>query len=91
MASAPVPVVLNTYQGISSARTQLLEVGKALKLTRWQIVTRGSGIGDLIIAGRERFQMDLVTLEILIRGLVGFPINRCASLFEARLLRCRPT
>jgi sulfonate transport system permease protein len=54
-------------------------------------MTIGPGIGGLIIAGRERFQMDLVILGILILGLVGFLINRGASVIEARLLRWRPT
>jgi sulfonate transport system permease protein len=53
-------------------------------------MTIGPGIGGLIIAGRERFQMDLVILGILILGLVGFLINRGASAIEARLLRWRP-
>jgi sulfonate transport system permease protein len=50
-------------------------------------MTVGPGIGGLIIAGRERFQMDLVMLGILILGLVGFLINRGASAIENRLLR----
>ncbi len=50
-------------------------------------MTIGPGIGGLIIAGRERFQMDLVMLGILILGLVGFLINRGASAIEKRLLR----
>jgi sulfonate transport system permease protein len=49
----------------------------------------GPGIGGLIIAGRERFQMDLVILGILILGLVGYLINRGASAIEARLLHWR--
>ena len=53
-------------------------------------MTIGPGIGGLIIAGRERFQMDLVMLGILILGAVGFVINRGASAIEARLLRWRP-
>ena len=52
-------------------------------------MTVGPGIGGLIVAGRERFQMDLVILGILILGLVGFLINRGASAVEARLLRWR--
>jgi sulfonate transport system permease protein len=50
-------------------------------------MTVGPGIGGLIIAGRERFQMDLVILGILILGLVGFLTNRAASAIEKRLLR----
>jgi sulfonate transport system permease protein len=52
-------------------------------------MTVGPGIGGLIIAGRERFQMDLVMLGVVILGMVGFALNHVASLFEARLLRWR--
>jgi sulfonate transport system permease protein len=52
-------------------------------------MTVGPGIGGLIIAGRERFQMDLVMLGVLILGLVGFLINHGASVLEGRLLRWR--
>jgi sulfonate transport system permease protein len=53
-------------------------------------MTVGPGIGGLIIAGRERFQMDLVMLGILILGIVGFAINLGASAIEARLMRWKP-
>jgi len=53
-------------------------------------MTVGPGIGGLIIAGRERFQMDLVILGILILGLVGLAINLGASAIEARLMRWKP-
>ncbi|HET6606596.1 MAG TPA: ABC transporter permease [Rhodopila sp.] len=123
LLAALIPVVLNTYEGVRGASAQLIEVGRTLTLTRWQMITRlylpsalpsiatgvhlaliyawvasigaeyfmtvGPGIGGLIIAGRERFQMDLVMLGIVILGLVGFLINRGASLIEARLLRWR--
>jgi sulfonate transport system permease protein len=52
-------------------------------------MTVGPGIGGLIIAGRERFQMDLVMLGVVILGVVGFALNHAASLIEARLLRWR--
>lgn len=52
-------------------------------------MTVGPGIGGLIIAGRERFQMDLVMLGVVILGMVGFALNYAASLLEARLLRWR--
>ncbi|MBV9826639.1 MAG: ABC transporter permease [Alphaproteobacteria bacterium] len=125
MAAALIPVVLNTYEGMRSASLQFLEVGRALKFTRWQMLTRiylpsalpsiltgvhlaliyswvasvgaeyfmtvGPGIGGLIIAGRERFQMDLVMLGILVLGIVGYAINRAAAALETRLLRWRPT
>jgi len=53
-------------------------------------MTLGPGIGGLIIAGRERFQMDLVLLGMVLLGLVGFLMNQIASLLEGRLLRGRP-
>ncbi len=53
-------------------------------------MTVGPGIGGLIIAGRERFQMDLVMLGILILGGVGFAINLDASAIEARLMCWKP-
>jgi sulfonate transport system permease protein len=39
MAVALTPVVLNTYEGIRSASTQLVEVGRTLTFTRWQLLT----------------------------------------------------
>jgi sulfonate transport system permease protein len=51
----------------------------------------GPGIGGLIIAGRERFQMDLVMLGIVILGVVGFLLNLAASAVETHLLRWLPT
>jgi sulfonate transport system permease protein len=123
MAAALIPVVLNTYEGMHSASTQLVEVARTLTFNRWQFITKlylpsalpsiatgvhlaliyawvasigaeyfmtiGPGIGGLIIAGRERFQMDLVILGILILGLVGYLINRGASAIETHLLRWR--
>jgi len=53
-------------------------------------MTTGSGIGGLIIEGRDRFAMDLVMLGVLLLGLVGFALNRVAELAENRLLRWRP-
>ena len=50
----------------------------------------GPGIGGLVIAGRERFDMALVMVGVIILGLVGFLLNRLAGAAEARLLRWRP-
>jgi sulfonate transport system permease protein len=49
----------------------------------------GPGIGGLIIAGRERFDMDLVLLGILVVGSVGFVIDRGATLLEQKLIPWR--
>jgi sulfonate transport system permease protein len=47
----------------------------------------GPGIGGLIISGRERFEMALVMLGILVVGLIGFAVDRSASWLERRLWR----
>lgn len=49
----------------------------------------GPGIGGLIIAGRERFEMDLVMLGVVILGGIGFAFNGLASWIETRSLRWR--
>ncbi|WP_448042873.1 ABC transporter permease [Bradyrhizobium liaoningense] len=46
----------------------------------------GPGVAGLIIAGRERFDMDLVMLGILV---VGFVVDRGASWLERRLIPWR--
>lgn len=51
----------------------------------------GPGIGGLIISGRERFDMDLVMLGILVVGSVGFLVDRSASWLERRLIPWRAT
>ena len=50
----------------------------------------GPGIGGLVIAGRERFDMAMVMVGVLILGVVGFTLNRLAYGLEAYLLRWRP-
>jgi sulfonate transport system permease protein len=49
----------------------------------------GPGIGGLIISGRERFEMALVMLGIVVVGLVGFCVDRAASWLERRLVTWR--
>ncbi len=49
-------------------------------------MTAGPGIGGLIIAGRERFEMDLVLFGMILLGAVGFVINLGAETAEKRLL-----
>jgi sulfonate transport system permease protein len=50
----------------------------------------GLGIGGLVIAGRERFDMAMVIVGVVILGLVGFLLNCLASALENHLLRWRP-
>ncbi|MGL4286976.1 MAG: ABC transporter permease [Phreatobacter sp.] len=52
-------------------------------------MTVGPGIGGLVIAGRERFQMELVMLGVVILGAVGYALNALASGIEARALAWR--
>ncbi|MEH2549829.1 sulfonate transport system permease protein [Bradyrhizobium sp. AZCC 2262] len=49
----------------------------------------GPGIGGLIIAGRERFEMDMVMLGIVVLGVVGFTLDRLASSLEHRFIPWR--
>ena len=49
----------------------------------------GPGIGGLVIAGRERFEMDLVLLGIVVLGAVGFTIDRLATWLEYRVIPWR--
>jgi sulfonate transport system permease protein len=49
----------------------------------------GPGIGGLIIAGRERFEMDMVLLGIVVLGAVGFTIDRLATVLEHRVIPWR--
>jgi sulfonate transport system permease protein len=49
----------------------------------------GPGIGGLVIAGRERFEMDLVLLGIVMLGIVGFTIDRLATWLEHRVIPWR--
>jgi sulfonate transport system permease protein len=49
----------------------------------------GPGIGGLIISGRERFEMALVMLGIVVVGVVGFAVDRSASWIEHRLVSWR--
>ena len=46
----------------------------------------GPGIGGLIISGRERFEMDLVMLGIIVVGTVGFTVDRGAAWLEQKLI-----
>lgn len=49
------------------------------------------GIGNLMIEGRESFQMDEVLLGVVIVGLVGSSINAVAAKLERRVLSWRVT
>ncbi len=49
-------------------------------------MSAGPGIGGLIIAGRERFEMELVLFGMILLGGVGFLINLAAETAEKRLL-----
>jgi sulfonate transport system permease protein len=48
-------------------------------------LSKGSGIGGILVEGRERFDMPLVILGVAVLGLVGFALNRLAQLAGTRL------
>lgn len=49
----------------------------------------GPGLGGMIIAGRERFEMDVVMLGVVILGGIGYGLNWIAEIVEHRVLRWR--
>jgi sulfonate transport system permease protein len=53
------------------------------------LLAAAPGIGNLMIDGRESFQMDKVLLGVVIVGAVGVCISAAATHVEARLLRWR--
>lgn len=53
------------------------------------LLAAAPGIGNLMIEGRESFQMDKVLLGVLIAGAVGAALNGLASSIEKRALRWR--
>jgi sulfonate transport system permease protein len=53
------------------------------------LLVAGQGIGNTMIDGRERFEMDLVIFGVIVVGLVGFTLNWVATQFERRLLAWR--
>jgi sulfonate transport system permease protein len=53
------------------------------------LLAAAPGIGNLMIDGRESFQMDKVLLGVVIVGAVGVFIGAAATSIEARLLRWR--
>ncbi|HTB76191.1 MAG TPA: ABC transporter permease [Polyangiaceae bacterium] len=54
------------------------------------LLAPGRGIGNVMIAGRQRVAMDEVFLGIIVVGLVGFTLDTLAGRLEARALRWRP-
>jgi sulfonate transport system permease protein len=55
------------------------------------LLAAGPGIGNLMIDGRETFQMDKVLLGIVLVGAVGASINALTSAVGVRRLRWRVT
>lgn len=55
------------------------------------LLAPAAGIGNLMIEGRESFQMDKVLLGVIIVGLVGAGINALAGRLERRVLSWRVT
>jgi sulfonate transport system permease protein len=55
------------------------------------LLAAGPGIGNLMIDGRESFQMDKVLVGVVLVGAVGASISAIASAIGARQLRWRVT
>lgn len=53
------------------------------------LLAAAPGVGNLMIDGRESFQMDKVLLGVIIAGAVGASLNGLAGKLEARTLRWR--
>lgn len=53
------------------------------------LLAAGPGIGNLMIEGREQFQMAKVLLGVIIAGGVGYALNLLATKLESNLLRWR--
>lgn len=54
-------------------------------------VTSGSGVGNILEAGRSQFRMDEVLFAIILIGGTGYLMNYAVSLIEAHMLRWRRT
>ena len=87
--AALVPIALNTFKGIQSVPTRFIEVGKALKLTRWQMLAKVvfpaalAPIWNGIRYGFTHAWLALVVVELLAssEGL-GFMIVYGRQLFQ---------
>jgi sulfonate transport system permease protein len=53
------------------------------------LLAAGPGIGNLMVEGRESFQMDKVLLGVILAGAVGATLNTLATRFEQHALRWR--
>lgn len=53
------------------------------------LLAPGPGVGNLMIEGREQFQMAKVLLGVLVAGGVGYGLNALATKLESNLLRWR--
>ncbi len=54
------------------------------------LLAPGRGIGNVMIAGRQRVAMDEVFLGVIVVGLVGYLLDTLAGRLETRALRWRP-
>lgn len=54
------------------------------------LLVSGPGVANLLLDGREHFQMDLVLLGVVIVGGIGFLLNLVATRLERRVLAWRP-
>ena len=87
--AALVPIALNTYKGIQGVPTRFIEVGKVLRFTRWQMLSRVvfpaalAPIWNGVRYGLTHAWLTLVVVELLAssEGL-GFMIVYGRQLFQ---------
>lgn len=53
------------------------------------LLTSSTGLGNLLVEGRENLWIDQVLVGIVVVGSIGFALNALAAAAEARLLRWR--
>lgn len=68
---------------------QALIFGWLATLGAEYLLVSGQGMANLLLDGREHFQMDLVLVGVAVVGAVGFAMNLLASRLERRALAWR--
>lgn len=81
LVPATVPAVLT---GLRIAITRAWVV-----LVAAELLAADSGIGQMMEMGRQLFQIDVVLAGVVVSGVIGFLLDRCARVLEARATRWR--
>jgi sulfonate transport system permease protein len=75
-------IVPDTLSGarIALSRSWMVLVGA-------ELLAADSGIGQMMEMGRQMLRLDIVMLGVLLTGAIGFLLDRCCRLLQARLMR----